>query len=368
MSLKFKNVVKTYEGANVLDKLSFELKEGTVLSIFGQAGSGLSSIADLAIDNEELNGGEILLNEEPVNEESKISALYPNSQLFSHLSIKDNYLSYLRNKPIDNKEGVISEVSKKLELVALLDKKPSEITSSQYLRALVGKALLTEPKVLIMDDALSKLDGKTRTTFWKEIRSIAKSFNIGVLLLTHNASEAMMTGDNVALLRYGKLMAEDTPLNLYNEPSILDVALAFNNPSLSVLKAEYIDGKLLIGDLTIDTPKFKAKHDEYYSSLLKSMPIDDVLYQPYTHALTQKHTLLLGLRVSDLVFDGVGPIKGKVVTSQKYGSKLILHLDIFGERALTYSNNEIEVGKEILLSLREEPSLLFDPHTKRLIK
>ncbi len=367
MPLRFDSIIFKNNDENVLDSLSFGIKDKEVLAIYSESKEALSALNSLLSRNADQESGSIFVDEIELNDDTNISILTSKSQLFAHLTLRNNFMSFLRNKDVGDKELAIEKTAKKLQIESMLDKKVDEITNGQYVRAVVCKALLTSPKALILYDFSLQYDGLTRTNFWKEVRPIAKSFSIPILLLTTSPSEAMIAGDKVGLLLYGKLMAYDTPINIYKNPETVDAALSFSNPPLSLFKGEYHDGNIFLDKFEINVPNFKKRHDDYYKNALKNMPSDDILNEPYNRALRDKHALLIAFRITDFKLDEDGEIIGKTIKKEEYGTKTILHIEIDGNEFLLYSNNDVEIGKEVRLSLANEPDLIFDPLTKRKI-
>lgn len=350
MSLIFDKVSVNHKGIKALDEVSFELKEGEVLSFYSNDEPSISAVAALLQENIDIESGSITLNNEPVTEDSPIGYVNANSQLFGHMNLRNNYLSYLRNKDIEDKEGIIEAVASKLQLTGALDKKPSEITSGQYLRGVIAKALLLSPKFLVLDNALEHFDGSTRTSFWKEIRNIAKDFNIGVIITTSFASEALLTADKVAYIEGGKLISLDTPVNTYKEPKTSAMAVAFSYPKATAHVLEASNGLIYIGDNYIPVPSFKEKYEAHF---VKNAFI--------------KNRVIVVFRTDDLKLDEFGPFSAIVKKVEKYGSKIVLDVDIDDEIFKVYSPIEYKIGDVVHISSAKEPTLIYDVATKELI-
>lgn len=370
MSLLFQNVSKKYDDRVVLDDFNLEIEAGEILAIYGESGAGLSTLASLLSDLDSPEEGKILLEGKEVSASSPIACLYPNSQLYAHLTLKDNFKAYLRNSPLKEslKEERIALIGKRLQLTPLLDKKPNELTGGQYLRALIGKNLLDLPKVLVFDDALLKIDGKTRTTFWKEIKKIRSDFALTILFLTHYAPEAMHVGDRVAYLKCGRIVACDKPENLYAQPMNIDVATAFAFPSISYLKAAYEKGRLLLKDTEIILDEeTKKNHDAFYENALKGLREDSPSYLPYSRAKEERHTLILGLHAEDILLEENGLFEGEVTIVEKRGSRFLIHLSFDGGEVLAFSEKEIPIASKARFSFRKEKMFLFDPLSQKRI-
>ncbi len=350
MSLIFDKVSVNFKGTEALSEVSLELKEGEVLSVYSNDEPSLSAFAALLEESVDIESGSITLDNEPVNEDSPIGFMNANSQLFGHMNLRNNYLSYLRNKDIEDKEGIIEAVASKLQLAEVLDKKPSEITSDQYLKGIIGKALLLSPKFLVIDNALDRFDGSARTNFWKEIRRIAKDFNVGVLLTTSLASEALFTADKVAYIENGVLVSLDTPVNTYKEPKTSGVAVAFSYPKATEHTLEVADGLIYIGNNYIPVPSFEDKGDAHFGK----------------NAFV-KNRVNVVFRTDDLRIDEFGPFSAIVKKVEKYGSKIVLDIDIDNEIFKLYSPIEYKVGDAIHVSSIKEPTLIYDVNTNELI-
>ena len=339
MSLEIKEVALK-EGNK---PISFSLNEGEALSFYFKSKEEKERFLNLLKGEEKPFLGGIFLSEKAIDEDSPISYINEKSLLFSHLNIKNNYLSYLRNKEMEGKEEAVDRSLSLLNLESVKDKKPEEISSKQYIRGLIGKAMLTNPSLLILDDFLSKSDGFLRTEIWKEIRKYAKLFSVPILFLTLNPSEALLSGDYLGYIKEDGSLLIDTPINIYQKPINVDTALVFSNPKAFVHNVSYSDNHLTLSNVKIYVPSLKAKLDECCKE-----------------EIGNKIDLLAIIRSEELQIDEYGQFKGVITSIESLSSKSILRVKVDEDEYSLISQDNYKIGDQIAFSLKTEPHLFFD--------
>jgi multiple sugar transport system ATP-binding protein len=176
--------------------------------------------------------------------------VFQNYALYPHMTVAENLAFGLRLRRIPKAERArrALEVARKLALEELLDRKPSELSGGQRQRVAMGRAMVREPKAFLMDEPLSNLDAKLRVTMRAELARLHERLGVTTVYVTHDQVEAMTLGHRVAVLRDGVLQQVDTPQRLFREPANLFVASFIGSPSMNLVEAELVDGRLRFGD------------------------------------------------------------------------------------------------------------------------
>jgi len=203
---------------------------------------------------EEISRGEVKIDGEAVNErppkDRDIAMVFQNYALYPHMTVAGNLAFGLRLRRLPKSERArrVLEVARKLGLEELLDRKPSELSGGQRQRVAMGRAMVREPKAFLMDEPLSNLDAKLRVTMRTSLQQLHTRLGTTTVFVTHDQIEAMTLGQRVAVLRDGLLQQVDTPQRLFREPANLFVASFIGSPSMNLVEAELLDGRLRFGD------------------------------------------------------------------------------------------------------------------------
>jgi multiple sugar transport system ATP-binding protein len=230
VSVEFRNVYKQYEdGFEAVRGLNLEINDGEFLVLLGPSGCGKSTTLRMLAGLEEVTDGEILIDGVKVNHlpagARGLGMVFQSYALYPHMSVRDNLTFGLRmvkgEHRLSDKEmnERVKETSSMLELLEHLDKKPKELSGGQRQRVALGRALIRQPKVLLMDEPLSNLDAELRHQMRTEIRRLHDELGTTTIYVTHDQIEAMTLADRVAILDQGELQQHDAPLTAYNEPA-----------------------------------------------------------------------------------------------------------------------------------------------------
>jgi len=234
--------IEKYFGKNyVIRKLNLEIKDREFLVLLGASGCGktttLRSIAGL----EEIDAGEILIDDKPVQRlkasDRDIAFVFQLYALYPHLNVFENIAFPLRatGKSIQTIEQRVSEVAKVLQIVSILKKNPSEISSGDMQRVAVGRAMVRRPKAILMDEPIGSLDAKLREEMRTELKRLHIEINATTLYVTHDQVEAMSMADKIAIMEEGVLQQVGTPMDVYDHPANLFVAQFIGSPIMNIL-------------------------------------------------------------------------------------------------------------------------------------
>jgi multiple sugar transport system ATP-binding protein len=233
--------VYTAGHAPAVDRLSLEIADGELCVLVGPSGSGKSTALRMLAGLESVDGGSIHIGERDVTDlaprQRDIAMVFQNYALYPHMSVGENMGFALRVAKVPRGEVArrVAEAAALLELEPYLDRKPKALSGGQRQRVAMGRAIVREPQVFLMDEPLSNLDAKLRVSTRTQIASLQRRLGITTVYVTHDQVEAMTMGDRVAVLRDGVLQQFDTPLGLYDAPRNLFVAGFIGSPAMNLL-------------------------------------------------------------------------------------------------------------------------------------
>ena len=247
----------TAEGrVHAVDGLSFAFDEGTLNVLLGPSGCGKSTTLRLIAGLEQGDGGRILIDGRDVTRkppsQRNISMVFQSYALFPHLSVAENIVFGLRVRKVSKRDVAtrLARVADLLGLAALLDRKPSQLSGGQQQRVALGRAIIAQAPVCLMDEPLSNLDAQLRHEMRSEIRALQRKLGITMVYVTHDQVEAMSMADRVVLLNHGRVEQNATPAELYETPANTFVARFIGTPPMNLLpleRAPHGDGAVVAG-------------------------------------------------------------------------------------------------------------------------
>ncbi|MCH2621487.1 MAG: sn-glycerol-3-phosphate ABC transporter ATP-binding protein UgpC [Acidimicrobiales bacterium] len=242
--LSLKGLTKVYpNGFKAVDGLNIDIADGEFLVLVGPSGCGKSTALRMVAGLEEITSGELAIGGEPMNEvepkDRNVAMVFQNYALYPHLDVEKNIgfalkLSGMPKPEIDTK---VLEAAKILELESLLKNKPAQLSGGQRQRVAMGRAIVRDPSVFLMDEPLSNLDAKLRVQMRAEITRLQHKLEATTLYVTHDQVEAMTMGDRVAVMKDGILQQIDSPSSLYDSPDNLFVAGFIGAPAMNLREA-----------------------------------------------------------------------------------------------------------------------------------
>jgi multiple sugar transport system ATP-binding protein len=258
-TVSFKGATRVYPGTETpaVDKLDLDIQDGEFMVLVGPSGSGKSTALRMLAGLEEVNEGSIYIGDRDVTDrppkERDIAMVFQNYALYPHMTVADNMGFALKMQGIHKEERAkrVQEAAKLLGLEEYLDRKPKALSGGQRQRVAMGRAIVRDPQVFLMDEPLSNLDAKLRVQTRTQIAELQHRLGVTTVYVTHDQIEAMTMGDRVAVLKDGLLQQVDTPLNLYDNPKNLFVAGFIGSPAMNLIEAEITDGGAKIGDYVV---------------------------------------------------------------------------------------------------------------------
>ena len=261
-SVVFDNASRIYPGTTkpAVDKLNLTVNDGEFLVLVGPSGCGKSTSLRMLAGLEEVDTGAIRIGDRDVThvapKDRDIAMVFQSYALYPHMSVAENMGFALKIAGVDKAERDrrVVEAAKLLDLEDYLDRKPKALSGGQRQRVAMGRAIVREPQVFLMDEPLSNLDAKLRVATRTQIAALQRRLGITTVYVTHDQVEAMTMGDRVAVLKDGVLQQVDTPRNLYDKPNNAFVAGFIGSPAMNLLTVPVSGGKAMLGSHGVDVP------------------------------------------------------------------------------------------------------------------
>ena len=252
--LRYAGVGKSYGKTKVLEDLNLEVAEGELFVLLGPSGCGKTTILRMTAGLQSVSRGEIFLRDVPISriapEERDIAMVFQDYALYPHMTVYKNMAFGLRRHGVSRAEtdGRIRKTASMLALEKLLDRKPHQLSGGQQQRVALGRAIVRNPALFLMDEPLSNLDAQVRTTVRTEIKDLQRALGVTTLYVTHDQLEAMTLADRMAVLSDGIVQQVGPPMEVYQEPANEFVAQFLASPRLNLLEAsiEHAQGALLV--------------------------------------------------------------------------------------------------------------------------
>lgn len=258
-SVTFDNVSLLYPGNEkpAVSHLSLEIDEGEFLVLVGPSGCGKSTSLRMVAGLEPISDGKVLIGNRDVThlaaKDRDIAMVFQNYALYPHMSVAENMGFALKIQKVSKVEigRRVKETAELLDLTDYLDRKPKALSGGQRQRVAMGRAIVREPQVFLMDEPLSNLDAKLRVQTRTQIKALQRRLGTTTVYVTHDQVEAMTMGDRVAVLKDGLLQQVDTPRALYDSPTNAFVASFIGSPSMNIIPARIVEGGAEFGSTII---------------------------------------------------------------------------------------------------------------------
>lgn len=243
-SIKFKNVSKIFDGkTTVIENLNLEIEDKEFIILVGPSGCGKSTTLRMIAGLEEVSGGELYIGDKVVNNVSPkdrdIAMVFQSYALYPHMTVYKNmaFALKLRKLPKDEIDKKVHAAAKMLDIEKYLSRKPKALSGGQRQRVALGRAMVREPEVFLLDEPLSNLDAKLRTEMRSRISALHKELQTTFVYVTHDQTEAMTMADRIVVMKDGVIQQTDTPSVLYNHPANMFVAGFIGTPQMNFIHA-----------------------------------------------------------------------------------------------------------------------------------
>ncbi len=342
-NLALRSLTKSYGATEVLHGISLDVADGEFVVLVGPSGCGKSTTLRMIAGLEETTSGIIEIGGREVNnlepKERDIAMVFQNYAIYPHMSVKKNIAFGLRSSkmPKADKEKRIQEVAGILDMVDLLDRKPSQLSGGQRQRVAIGRAMVRDPAVFLFDEPLSNLDAQLRTQMRLEIKKLHQRVGNTIIFVTHDQVEAMTMADRIVIMKDGHIQQVGTPEEVFHSPANTFVARFIGAPSMNLL-----DGRLngtqvtLDAGNTVDVPEVPGSGDQ---------------------------AVLLGVRPDDLHPDSTNPIiTGTVTLREPLGAETLIYVETPSGEIIAKADGRTppQVGATVQLGADPENLHIFD--------
>mgnify|MGYP001289476075 FL=1 len=361
-NLKINDINKNFGSTEVLKGINLDINDGDFLVLLGPSGCGKSTLLNTIAGLETSNSGDILIDDYRVNDmepsDRDIALVFQSYALYPAMTVKGNVTFGLeqRKTPKDKIDEALNRVSSLLKINELLERKPSQLSGGQRQRVAMGRALVRDPKVFLFDEPLSNLDAKLRVEMRREIKKLHQNLKTTVVYVTHDQTEAMSLGTNIAIMNHGVIQQCDTPKNIYNTPSNIFVADFIGSPSMNLIKGKLSNQN---GQL------FFENNDKV------NIPLSNYSFKDKTNVSEKE--IILGIRPEHIYIEKNTSdnfeIKVSSELSEYIGHEQIITFNFSGQQLLGKfsSTIEISIDKEFKLYMDINQISLFDASTKERI-
>lgn len=336
--VELKNLVKSYNGKqNVIDGINLDIRDNEFIVLVGSSGCGKSTILRLISGLEDITSGDIAIDDKVVNnihpKDRDIAFVFQSYALYPHMSVYDNIAFGLKMRKFDKKtiDAKVREAAKSLNLEELLDRKPRQLSGGQRQRVALGRAIVRNPKVFLMDEPLSNLDANLRVQMRSEIKQLHKRLGTTFIYVTHDQTEALTMGDRIVVLDKGKIQQAASPEEIYNNPKNLFVAGFIGQ--MNFIKTEAKNGKFLIENVEFNLPE--------------GIPDGNIT---------------VGIRAEKML-NGQCTVISPVLVSEMLGGERIVYHTLNGSKCSARVPTDYGYGDNIEIKISVEDMYFFNPET-----
>jgi multiple sugar transport system ATP-binding protein len=358
-SVTLQRLTKLFDTVKAVEGLDVEIEDGEFLTLLGPSGCGKSTALACIAGLETPTDGAIIFDQRNVTDlephERNVAMVFQDYALYPHLTARENMSFGLRQQRVNGATITrqVNAAAEMLDLGPLLERRPGELSGGQRQRVAVGRAVVRNPSVLLMDEPLSNLDAGLRVRTRTEIKRLQRELGITAIFVTHDQEEAMVLSDRIAVMRDGRLQQIGPPMEVYREPQNLFVASFIGSPAMNFLDADLAqaDGAL---HCTFADQSFRLPLGAVRSGSLAS--------------LNGKRRTVLGIRPTDLTVgaDREVALSGKVFLVEPIGPVTYVDVDVGGRaiKAVCDPDQAPSIGSQVSLGFQAGRVRLFDPATE----
>ncbi len=364
-SVTYDHVTKRFDEVVAVDDLDLQIQDKEFLVLVGPSGCGKSTALRLLAGLEDITEGEIKIGDRVVNDvapkDRDIAMVFQSYALYPHMSVYDNmaFGLRLRDYPKDEIAKRVEKAAEILGIQPLLERKPRQLSGGQRQRVALGRAIVRDPQVFLLDEPLSNLDAKLRVQTRAEITKLHKRLSTTFIYVTHDQVEAMTMASRIAVLNHGKLMQVDTPQNLYDKPDNLFVAGFIGSPAMNFFNAQ-LDKQG--DDILVTTESFSVKVPESRKEVMQSHVGKPVVF---------------GLRPEDIHDPNFAPpriiaqnVDAEVDITELMGNEIFLFLKSREDEyvARVDPRTSYKMGDQVTMAFNMDNMHIFDRETEQVIR
>ena len=376
-SLSLKGIYKKYPGGvTAVSDFNLEIKDKEFIIMVGPSGCGKSTTLRMIAGLEEISDGELYIGDRLVNDvapkDRDIAMVFQNYALYPHMTVFENmaFGLKLRKTPKEEIKRRVEEAARILDIAHLLDRKPKALSGGQRQRVALGRAIVREPKVFLLDEPLSNLDAKLRAQMRTELSKLHKKLGTTFIYVTHDQTEAMTMGDRIVVMKDGFIQQVDTPQHLYDLPCNMFVAGFIGSPQMNFIESKLLkkDGKFFVEFGSEDT---KTKRGVKYQIPLPDEKNAKGVLEEYVDK-----EIIMGIRPEDVHDEprlleefADCKVKAEVEVTELMGAETFLFVNVEGLNftARVEPTSTARPGDTIEMALENTKIHLFDKETERTI-
>lgn len=368
-NLSLKNINKIYDnGFHAVKDFNMEIEDKEFIIFVGPSGCGKSTTLRMIAGLEDISSGDLEIDGKRMNDvlpkDRDIAMVFQNYALYPHMTVYDNMAFSLKIKkmPKDEIDKKVKEAAKILGIENLLKRKPKQLSGGQRQRVAMGRAIVRNPKVFLMDEPLSNLDAKLRVQMRIEISKLHQKLGTTMIYVTHDQTEAMTLGTRIVVMKDGIVQQIDTPQNLYDHPRNLFVASFIGSPQINLIDVEVLKEN---EDVFVKNDYLKLKLPKEKADLLneKNYIGKKVIFGIRPESIYDEEEFLEKA-------DKEAIIDAKVRVYELMGAEVYLYFDL-GEDQITARvkpSTQAKVGESTKFAFDMEKSYIFDPETSLIIE
>ena len=329
------NLQITEQGVVAVQEFNLEIKDKEFIVLVGPSGCGKSTTLRMVAGLEEISEGELYIGDRLVNDvapkDRDIAMVFQNYALYPHMTVYDNmaFALKLRHTPKDEIDRAVKQAAEILDITQYLGRKPKALSGGQRQRVAIGRAIVREPQVMLMDEPLSPLDAKLRNQMRAEIIKLRQKINTTFIYVTHDQTEAMTLGDRIVIMKDGFIQQIGTPQEVFNHPYNLFVAGFIGSPQMNLF-----DSKLV---------KVNGKYAVELGG--QTIVLSDEKQEKLAANNVEEQEIVLGVRPEHIVLEK--GIAGKVDVSELMGSSVHLHVESMGRDVVMVVSTMNMTGSEV---------------------
>ena len=367
-NISLQHIKKVYPGnVEVIDDLNLEIQDKEFIILVGPSGCGKSTTLRMIAGLEEISGGELFIGDKKVNDvppkDRDIAMVFQNYALYPHMTVYKNMAFGLSLRKVDKKiiDQKVHEAAQILDIEHLLDRKPKALSGGQRQRVALGRAMVRDPAVFLLDEPLSNLDAKLRTQMRTEITKLHQRLGTTFVYVTHDQTEAMTMGDRIVVMKDGIIQQVDTPQNLYDLPCNMFVAGFIGSPQMNFIDAKLVEKN---GGFYLDFDK--------YSIPIPEGKGDKSVFGPFVGK-----DVALGIRPEDLHTEPVfleaskeSVIEAEVELAELMGAEIYLYTVCAGNKLTVRApaRTQARNGDTVRLALDMNKLHIFDKESEKVIR
>ncbi|MGL5752998.1 MAG: ABC transporter ATP-binding protein [Paraclostridium sp.] len=363
-----KNIGKSYDnGYEAVKSVNIDIQDKEFVVLVGPSGCGKSTTLRMIAGLEEISSGEMYIGETLVNDvapkDRDIAMVFQNYALYPHLSVYENmaFALKLRKMPKAEIDAKVKEAARILDLEKVLDRKPKALSGGQRQRVALGRAIVRNPKVFLMDEPLSNLDAKLRTAMRTEITKLHKKLGTTFIYVTHDQVEAMTMADRIVVMKDGVIQQIATPQEVYDTPNNMFVAGFIGAPQMNLLECMAVEEN---GVVYVTFENFKVALDKPKGELLKK---EGYIGKEIVLGVRPEDIHIEDLFIEnslDTVFDATVDI------SELMGAEVYAYLNVCGKSVTARFDGRFNVGydQNLKLAIDKNKVHIFDKETTKAIR